>query len=1083
MPESLFRPGWLAALATAGLVAACGGDHDDTRYRAEVRRTSHGIAHIVADSEAGAAYGAGVAYAQDNLCLLADHVLTVNGERSRWFGPEAQGSAPTGMLPNRVLDVHYRRLNGEAAVHAAWARHSPDAQALLRAYAAGYNRVLRDLGAAGWPQACRNAGWVRPIDEHDLVRLERHYATVNGVTALMPLFAGAQPPGGAASLQGSPAAAGVRGLVQLMSHHKPTASNALALGADATDTGGGLLLGQPHFPWHGLERLFQLHLTVHGGMDVMGASLPGMPVVNIGFTQGYAWSHTTSSSAHFTLYRLTLDPRDPTRYLVDGESRPMKRDTVRIEVLGADGRVTPEDHTVYSTEFGWVLDDSQHFAWTAASAYALRDVNLDNARMLDQWLQMNRARDLPALKQAVLQVLGNPWSNTIAADAEGNTLFMAVTPVPRLGTQRVAACLPQEDAPYASRGLFVLDGSTQGCAWEDDPAAPQAGIFAAADLPVLERRDFVHNANNSAWLTNPAAPVHALSPVISRDDEAPLMRPRLGLVQVEQRLAGTDGQPGRRMSLQQLKDLALGNRVHLADLVLPDLLQACMQWAADPDPRVQEGCRALREWNGTANLAAGIGYGYFERIGLGLLKLEDAAPWRVAYDPQDPVHTPRGLAVDQPGVADALRAGLVDAVQAVQASGWTPGMHWGEVQGTTRGDRRIPLHGGLDDLGIYNVIDSEPDSRWREAAGGTSYLQAVGLGHDGPKAFALLAYSQSADPQSPWFADQTERFSARQWVELPFSEARPGREAGPRRPQRRDQCVDCEWAPPGVEMPHTALPAIVLLSFCDRSPTETMPTRRLSRLSTGRRRTWFLPMLTATSSSTSSSKQYRTSRDIASATRLSGPQWRATARTAMSRSVIMPTSRSPSPTGSAPTSCSAIRRAASQMLWSGLTIRTSRVIASRTFMASTSIQARSASGCSRCWGHGVKHLSKCSRMHSRSETPPAQPAPPPASTTAACTRELRFSLRRMCCTWILTVVSAMPRSRAIALLLAPCAMWCRISCSRGDRLASGSAGWGSARACRALTSLPVSSGLTTESPRAMRRMASASSSPSAVFNR
>ena len=33
--------------------------------------------------------------------------------------------------------------------------------------------------------------------------------------------------------------------------------------------------------------------------------------------------------------------------------------------------------------------------------------------------------------------------------------------------------------------------------------------------------------------------------------------------------------------------------------------------------------------------------------------------------------------------------------------------------------------------------------------------------------------------------------------------------------------------------------------------------------------------------------------------------------------------------------------------------------------------------------------------------------------TAACTRELTSSLRRMCCTWILTVVSAICRVRAM----------------------------------------------------------------------
>ena len=52
--------------------------------------------------------------------------------------------------------------------------------------------------------------------------------------------------------------------------------------------------------------------------------------------------------------------------------------------------------------------------------------------------------------------------------------------------------------------------------------------------------------------------------------------------------------------------------------------------------------------------------------------------------------------------------------------------------------------------------------------------------------------------------------------------------------------------------------------------------------------------------------------------------------------------------------------------------------------------------------------------------------------TAACTRELTFSLRKMCCTWIFTVVSAMSSARAISLLLEPRAISRSTSSSRGD---------------------------------------------------
>src|SRR5919197_1817027 len=69
---------------------------------------------------------------------------------------------------------------------------------------------------------------------------------------------------------------------------------------------------------------------------------------------------------------------------------------------------------------------------------------------------------------------------------------------------------------------------------------------------------------------------------------------------------------------------------------------------------------------------------------------------------------------------------------------------------------------------------------------------------------------------------------------------------------------------------------------------------------------------------------------ITSRTGVSGPLPCATARIAMSRSVIIPTSRSLSPTGIAPASISAMIFATSRMLWPGLATRTSRVIASLT---------------------------------------------------------------------------------------------------------------------------------------------------------
>ena len=85
-------------------------------------------------------------------------------------------------------------------------------------------------------------------------------------------------------------------------------SNAYALGRDATDNGRGMLLGNPHFPWDGSERFFEAQLTIPGQINVSGASLFGVPVINIGHTDHLAWSHTVSTAYRFTPFELKLVP-------------------------------------------------------------------------------------------------------------------------------------------------------------------------------------------------------------------------------------------------------------------------------------------------------------------------------------------------------------------------------------------------------------------------------------------------------------------------------------------------------------------------------------------------------------------------------------------------------------------------------------------------------------------------------------------------------------------------------------------------------------------------------------------------------
>ncbi len=775
------------AIGAASTVACSGGSSPTTTatgapagatYLAQIRRTGFGVPHIRASDEANLGYGVAYAYAEDNLCALADEIVTVNGSRSAYFGPDASRAGQT--VPNLQTDYFYRLLNDDAAVDTAWRQQPAEIQALITGYVAGYNHYLDTAAARRALGACQGAAWLRRIDVRDIMKLMRRYAVEGGAGQFIGAMVGAAPPSpGSASHRPPRPASAIRPDHVLTAQYwqqlrERMGSNAVALGRNATDNGQGMLLGNPHFPWKGSLRFYQLHLTIPGKLDVMGASLGGFPVVNIGYNQHLAWSHTVTSSSHFTLFRLQLDPADPTVYLVDGQRKRMRRRTVSVDVKGADGALTSQSRSFYDSDFGPLVTVPGVADWSAGAAYALRDANRDNHRLIAQWYAMDRAAGMAQFKQAVEQVLGLPWVNTVAADRDGNTLFMDVNVVPNVSTAKQDACTPAPFRALAAQGLYILDGARAACDWDNDPTAPQAGIMGAASLPTLARDDYVQNSNDSAWLSNPASPLLGFPAIVSVQNVKQSGRTRIGISQLQARLAGADGAEGNKMRLAQLQELALSNRVYHASHVMADLLRVC---AGDKAARAADGaavdltlaCARLASWDGSANLDANMGYLYFAGL---WDRIEPQNLWAVPFDPADPVHTPRGLNLALPGVTAAVRQALASSVRAAEANGWSSEARWGQIQTAVRGERRIPVHGGQGAYGIYNALTSVPlGDGQRDVAYGTSYIQAVRFDRDGPQAQTLLSYSQSSQPDSPHFADQTERFSRKAWIVQPFTEA------------------------------------------------------------------------------------------------------------------------------------------------------------------------------------------------------------------------------------------------------------------------------------------------------------------------
>ncbi len=727
-----------------GLSLAVSAREQVTQASADIRRTSYGVPHIRANDERGLGVGIGYAYAQDNLCLLANEVVTVNGERARFFGPE---QATLEERSNLASDVFFTWLNTPDAVDAFWKAQSPQMQQRIQGYVAGYNRYLKEQGA---PAQCQ-AAWVRPLVVEDLVKLTRRLLVEGGVGQFAEALVGATPPQATAGVQLSAKAFELAAANQ-QRFTLDRGSNAVAVGRDRSFNGRGMLLANPHFPWVGGMRFYEMHLTIPGQLDVMGAALPGLPVVNIGFNQHLAWTHTVDTSKHFTLYRLTLDPKDSTRYMLDGKSIPLDKKAVTVQVKQADGSLKGGTHNVYSSQFGPVVQWPGKLDWDSHYAFSLRDANLGNDRVLQQWYAMNRAGSLKELQTSVHTLQGIPWVNTLAADDQGQSLYMNLSVVPNVSAAKLAQC----SDPRAGLQMIMLDGAHSACAWDIDPRAAQAGIFPADQLPQLQRTDYVQHSNDSAWLANPKAPLTGFSPVISQDNIGLGPRARFAI----QRLQSLDKHP---IGVADLQNMVMGNEVYLASQVMPDLLTFCAKHLGADAAALQPLCSSLKNWDQRANLDSGVGLVHFINLMQHLQQVPDA--WRVAFDPAHPLTTPTGLAIDRAPVAKALREAMLASSADVDKLGLS---RWGDIQVSGQ----TPIHGGPQELGIYNAMQTVPraDGK-REVVSGTSYLQIVTFDDKGPNAIGVLAFSESSNPASNYSKDQTQAFSEKNLRPLPFTDA------------------------------------------------------------------------------------------------------------------------------------------------------------------------------------------------------------------------------------------------------------------------------------------------------------------------
>lgn len=295
----------------------------------DIVRDKEGIPHIYAKSAHDAYFALGVVHAQDRLWQMEMNRRIAAGRVAEVLGPKAVDT-------DRFLRTLGVRRNAQAIVQ----NLAPDARAALEAYAEGVNRYLAQrsgplppefllTGApapAPWEAADSiawmtmmawdlSANWTQELlrmrlaQKLDMARIQAFlppypgdaalhtqdytglYRSLAGVTSQMERVSAIAPPS----------------LVEGMG------SNNWVLGGARSRTGKPLLANDPHLGLTAPALWYFAHLSAPG-LNVIGATLPGLPAVIIGRTDRIAWGLTNTASDVQDLYIEQVNPENPSQY-------------------------------------------------------------------------------------------------------------------------------------------------------------------------------------------------------------------------------------------------------------------------------------------------------------------------------------------------------------------------------------------------------------------------------------------------------------------------------------------------------------------------------------------------------------------------------------------------------------------------------------------------------------------------------------------------------------------------------------------------------------------------------------------------
>ncbi len=216
----------------------------------------------------------------------------------------------------------------------------------------------------------------------------------------------------------------------------------------------------------------------HGALDVVGATLPGLPFVVLGRTQKAAWGFTNTGPDVQDLYLEALEGQNNYRTPSGLQAFESREEVIKVK---GQGDVTIQ---VRSTRHGPVISDVQpayvQFLNKDKFAVALRwsALDIDNQTIV-AGMDANFASSVPELRQAFSKN-HSPMQSVVMADTSGNVLFKA------------AGKVPVRSAAHDLQGMVPAPGWLAQYDWQSWIPYEQTPEVSQADI---EKRGWHATAN------------------------------------------------------------------------------------------------------------------------------------------------------------------------------------------------------------------------------------------------------------------------------------------------------------------------------------------------------------------------------------------------------------------------------------------------------------------------------------------------------------------------------------------------------------------------------------------------------------